>query len=84
MNFLPCLPEFPHIPAQFLLNPSEFFLRKSIVFPKRYCTGRAVEVETSLASLPHYMHMSRRVIVRINDHTKPAESMDGRHADILT
>src|SRR5208283_891602 len=83
MNPLPCLAKHHHVIAEFFLNAPEFAPREAVVLPKFHRPYRTVQIENRLAPPPNYMHMCRPVVVRIQDHTEPAKSQDGRHQNIL-
>jgi hypothetical protein len=68
---------------QLALDQMEVALPESIILAFFNGTARAIQTEDRLAPSTDHMHVSRTVIVRIND-TQSIESVDRWHNAILS
>ena len=50
------------------LNPVEFLLRETVVFPQRDCTIHPVDLKNCFTPIAHDMNMRRWVIMRVDHH----------------
>ena len=65
--------------AQRRLNATQISLRKTVVLPQGWRPFGAVQVEHCLAAISDDVDVRRAVIVGIDHHTKPANSIYCRH-----
>jgi hypothetical protein len=84
MKFLPCAAKRNQIFLERVLNTGHIARGKAVVFPQYDRVSRAIQLKDSFMIMPDYMHMSRTMIIQVDDDSQRANPHNGWHLYILS